>query len=317
MIRICFVGLGSIGKRHIKNVAQVLRERKQEFVIDAIRCTDNKLPDDICALIQNCYRMEEISGIYDVIFVTNPTIYHYDTIKKLLHKSKHMFVEKPVFHEFKDSLGEFDFRGNGIYYVACPLRYSSVLRELKERLKKERVYSVRVISSSYLPEWRKGVDYREIYSAHKEMGGGVTLDLIHELDYILWLFQMPEMSYHLCGKYSDLEINCDDVSVYLLKYMDKIVEIHTDYIGREKVRNIELHCKNYVIKGDLLRNRLKYVYPDGKVKEVKLLPQDYYLEEMRAFWDMVEGKKDNENSIIYANEVLKIALNNKWSKCLK
>ncbi len=311
MLKICFVGLGSIGKRHIRNLVCILRNQKREFMIDALRSTDKILPAEIADLIHNFYcSIEELKEIYDIIFITNPTIYHYDTINHLMLKTRNMFVEKPVFHEYQENLNELDFNARGVYYVACPLRYGAVIAELKKRLIKKTVYSVRAISSSYLPDWRKGVDYREVYSAHTNMGGGVTLDLIHELDYVTWMFGLPEKSHHVCGKYSDLEIDSDDLSVYLLEYKDKIVEIHTDYFGRENVRKIELFCRDCVIKGDLLNNTLQYFYPDGKTEEVKLPEKDLYICEMESFLDMIDRKRINDNDIVHANEVLRIALDN-------
>ena len=66
------------------------------------------------------------------------------------------------------------------YYVACPLRYNAVIQYIKDNIDLQDVISVRSISSSYLPDWRPGVDYRKTYSAKKELGGGVSIDLIHE-----------------------------------------------------------------------------------------------------------------------------------------
>ena len=59
---------------------------------------------------------------------------------------------------------------------------------VKNNVDLSKVYSARAISSSYLPDWRPGQDYRTTYSAHKDMGGGVSIDLIHEWDYLSWLF---------------------------------------------------------------------------------------------------------------------------------
>lgn len=309
MLRICFVGLGSIGKRHIKNVVHLLNQRKQDYEIDAVRSTDKPISPEINSLVDHLYyNVEELQGEYDIIFITNPTVCHYDTIKRFGRYTKHMFIEKPVFHEYVEDIDQLNLNSDGIYYVACPLRYSAVLQDLKGRLRDEKVYSVRAISSSYLPDWRTGVDYRHVYSAHKNMGGGVTLDLIHELDYVVWLFGIPDWSYHLCGKFSELEIDSDDLSVYLLKYPDKAVEIHTDYFGRESVRKIEIYCRDYVMEADLIHNTLKYMYGKGNTESVNMTENDVYLQEMKAFFDMIEGQRNNDNDIIYANEILKIAL---------
>lgn len=309
MIKICFVGLGSIGKRHIKNITSILNQRKEKFIIDAIRNTDKELPHEIQILIRNTYyNIQELQDVYDVIFITNPTLYHLGTIREIMPYARNMFIEKPVFHEYRENLDELNIPIRGVFYVACPLRYCAVIRELKKRLINEKVYSVRSICSSYLPDWRKGVDYREIYSAHRNMGGGVTLDLIHELDYITWMFGTPDLSYHMYGKYSELQIDSDDLSVYLLQYKDKIIEVHVDYLGRENVRTVEVLCRDYVIKGDLLHNTLKYVYPNGNIMEIPLNMNDMYMCEMENFLDMVFGKMRNDNDIVHANEVLKIAL---------
>ncbi len=315
MLRICFVGLGSIGKRHIKNVVYLLNQREQDYEIDALRSTKDTLPFEISNLINHLYyNVEELQGEYDIIFITNPTIYHYDSIKRFISYTKHMFIEKPVFHEYAENIDELNLDSGGVYYVACPLRYGAVLQELKERLKDEKVYSVRVISSSYLPDWRAGVDYRHVYSAHKNMGGGVTLDLIHELDYVIWLFGLPEQSYHFCGKFSELDIDSDDLSVYFLKYQDKAIEIHTDYFGRESVRKIELYCRDYIIEADLIHNTLKYMYGKGKTENVNITGNDMYLQEMNAFLDMIDGKRNNDNDVIYANKILKVAMDNSFMK---
>ena len=47
--------------------------------------------------------------------------------------------------------------------------------------------SVRLWFGSWLPDWRPAVDYRPTYSARAELGGGVLLDAIHELDMLVWL----------------------------------------------------------------------------------------------------------------------------------
>lgn len=306
-MKIGFVGLGSIGRRHLRNISIVLNKMGLDYKIDAMRSTENKLPKELDSLISARYHStEEMPGDYDVIFVTNPTVLHYETIRDLLPKTEYMFIEKPVFDHYQENMETLSIKDPEKLYVACPMRYTPVMQYLREHIASEKVFSVRAISSSYLPEWRRGIDYRQNYSAHKEMGGGVTLDLIHEIDYVTSLFGLPQEVFHKKGKYSNLEIDSDDLSVYLLDYEDKLAEIHLDYFGRKKERRIELYCSDYVIQGDFLANKLFYYSPDTR-REV-ILPQDQdYLMEMEAFINLVMGREKNRNNIVYANEILKIA----------
>lgn len=306
MMKICFIGLGSIGSKHIKNISNILKERKIEYSIDALRSNNSMLPKDIMTLLSMVfYNIDELPKDYDIIFVTNPTNLHYEVITKIVHKTMHLFIEKPVFESCKYDLEGLNLESYGIYYVACPLRYSPVIKYIKNVIEKEKIYSVRAISSSYLPDWRKGADYREIYSAKKSQGGGVSLDLIHEWDYLIDLFGIPLQVYKLDGKYSNLEIDSDDISAYIAKYSDKIVELHLDYFGRNTIRQLELYCENYVIYADLIQNTVEY---KGTIqKTINLEKEDMYMNEMNCFLDMILNKADNNNDIHHAFKVLGIA----------
>lgn len=308
-MKVCFIGLGSIGTRHIRNLSSLLTDKKVEYRIDAVRSKKGELPADIEALIHTVYYdIKELEDDYDIIFITNPTSLHYDVIKQTIQKTKHMFIEKPIFEALDYDLNQLTFDPEGIYYVACPLRYSTVIKYIRENLVTERIYSVRAISSSYLPDWRKGVDYRTIYSAKQAMGGGVSMDLIHEWDYITYLFGMPELTFSLNGHYSNLDIDSDDLAIYIAKYKDKLIEIHLDYFGRNLTRRLELYCEDYVIDADLINNKIEY--KGNKSKTVSLDAEDMYRNEMNTFLNMILKKEKNDNDIRHAYEVLGLAIGN-------
>lgn len=310
MMKICFIGLGSIGKRHFRNIISILDD-KEDLCIDAIRSTDSIVPNDISCRINKAYKsIDEAPYDYDIAFITNPTSLHFETIKNMVKHTKNMFIEKPVFHTPIENIDELGLRDNGIYYVAAPLRYGPIISKIKDMVQKEKVYSVRAISSSYLPDWRKGQDYRKNYSAHKNMGGGVALDIIHEIDYLTYIFGMPKDSSYYGGKFSSLEIDSDDLATYMLKYDDKIIEIHLDYFGRKTTRQIEVYCEEYTIVGDLVDNILKKVYCDH-IEMIDVPVDEDYIDEMKSFIKMINGDLINGNSIEHANKVLKIALGEK------
>lgn len=307
MLKICMIGLGSIGSRHLKNISDVLKERGLAFQIDALRSSQRPLAPELATLICRSYfDAAQLPSDYDVIFVSNPTSLHYAAIEACVAKTRHMFIEKPVFDRTDYDLRRLAFREDGVYYVACPLRYRRVIQYLKEFLAEHPVFSARAICSTYLPEWRPCVDYRNTYSARKELGGGVSIDLIHEWDYLCYFFGKPAQVYNLHGTYSDLEITSDDISIYIARYEQLLVSLHLDYFGRFDRREIELYLKDDVVVGDLIRNQVRFL-KSGKIIELPEERNEYQKKEISCFFDMIEGKQKNHNPVSLAYDVLKIA----------
>ena len=300
MIKICFFGMGSIGKKHLKNLVKILNERKIEFKIDVVK-RKKELDDEVKEYIDNVYKIDEfIPSFYDIVFIVNDTSVHIETLNLMKDYSNNFFIEKPL----SLNLNGFELKNykNKKIYIACPMRYSSVMDYLKKNIDFTKVYSVRAICSTYLPDWRPTVDYRNNYSAKKELGGGVTLDLIHEWDYLTYLIGFPEKIFNLNKKVSHLEISSDDLSVYIAEYNDKLVELHLDYFGRTPTRKAEFFLKEGTIVGDFIENSVIL-----ENKEKIILPkEDIYLNEMNSFFNIIFDKKDNFNDLEHAYKVLKL-----------
>lgn len=308
-MKVCFIGLGSIGIRHLKNLIKLTKSRKINLEVDAIRSGKGKPLADlgIHNEINHVYfSYDDAPDDYDVIFLTNPTSLHYQTLLKVKNKSKHFFVEKPVFHTSKVDISMLKFRQDQIFYVACPMRYEKVMQYVKNTINMEDVFCARSICSSYLPDWRKGTDYRTGYSAHKEMGGGVSLDLIHEWDYMSYLLSFPDQVYSFIQKRSNLEIDSDDIAVYIGKNHKCIYELHLDYFGREEIRQLQLFKEESTILIDFLKGT---IWDSETEKELFFSEgrDDYQSREIACFLDMIEKKRININNLETALKVLKLA----------
>lgn len=303
MFKVCFIGIGSIAKRHIKNLSAIFEKEKKEIQIDAYRSGKGRsLTGNI--IKRQYFNLEELPDDYDIIFITNPTEYHLETLYKLKDKGKSFFIEKPLTSiKQLDKLKKMNKVGEEICYVACPLRYMKVIQYVKNNIPVNEVYSIRCISSSFLPEWRPGQDYRETYSAHQNLGGGVEIDLIHEWDYIKYLFGMPERIQKIIRRVSDLEIDSNDIACYIGEYGDKIVEIHLDYFGREPIRIMQLFTKYDTIECDLLKSEVRYL-KQRKTLSFEENRDDYQTAELYAFLNILAGNIQNENTINDAYETL-------------
>ena len=251
-------------------------------------------------------RVEDVPSDYDVIFITNPTAMHLETLRRFHEKGKHFFIEKPVVSVDEVSSAEaFVRRRDSVYYVACPLRYNAVIQYIRTNVDAASVRAVRSISSSYLPDWRPGQDYRNTYSAHKAKGGGVSTDLIHEWDYLSWLFGWPQKVYSLIGRCSLLEIDSDDYAVYIAAYADKIAELHLDYFGRKTIRRTELFTGEDTIIGDIAANRISYMV-SGKTIDFCEGRDDYQKRELEYFLDVISGKMPPTDYFGHSIRVLRL-----------
>ena len=301
-MKFCFVGVGSIATKHIN----ALKKIDPTISIHAFRTGKSKFISDIQNFIdKEIYDFNNLDSSYDAIYICNPTSMHYDTLVKFKDKSDYFFVEKPVFDKnySDDELKAFEDKK---IYVACPIRYQPVISRAKELIKEKGTpISARIICSSYLPEWRPSIDYRTNYSAHKDMGGGVSIDLIHEIDYMTYLFGFPIKDHYIKGTFSNLEIDSDDLAVHLFEYPKMIVEMHLDYFGRQNQRYLEMFFNDEVVKCDILENKVYRYSKNCSVEEFS--ETDKYLCEAQNFVNFIKQKPNISNDLITATKNLKLA----------
>ncbi len=308
-IKVLFVGLGSIGTRHLKNLTALCKKNGVLLEVHALRNSLKKeLSSEVKPLVQYEFTQENLNEneYYDIVFITNPTVCHYEIMCNLKDKTNSFFIEKPIFEKTDYEIENCINNGQKAY-IAAPMRYCKTMIELKKIIPSLAVYSARAICSSYLPDWRKGVDYRNIYSAHKEMGGGVGIDLIHEWDYLSELFGMPEKTFAICGKYSHLEINSDDIAIYIAKFKNMLCELHLDYFGRDYKRNLELYCEKGTVIADFGAGTL--TLEDKTVIDCTEDVNMRYMREMEYFLNYYFGDEiESSNPPKKSVEVLKLAL---------
>lgn len=308
--KIAFCGLGSIAKRHLKNVSTYLASQGDTCTVDLYRSSlGNPLPEDLKSLVSEAFLYADdipVNKLYDVVFVTNPTSMHYETVMRFAPHTKSFFIEKPIFDSTDINKQIFKVIESKPSYVACPLRYNAVLQYVKQNIDLNSVFATRAISSSYLPEWRPGQDYRKTYSAHRNLGGGVGIDLIHEWDYLTWLFGMPTQCNSIQTTISNLEIDSDDLAIYIGKNERTAFELHLDYFGRKPIRTVDLFSDEDTIHCNLLAGTVTYL-KEGKTIRLESERNTFQIKEINHFFDIINNKIENDSTPEHAYNVLKIA----------
>jgi predicted dehydrogenase len=138
-------------------------------------------------------------------------------------------------------------RHGRIVMVGYQLRFHPCVRAL-EQLVGERslgsLLSVRAVVGEYLPGWHPYEDYRAMYAARADLGGGVILSQIHEFDYLYALFGLPYRLFSIGGHLSQLEIDVEDVASTLMQFSVDghalPVHLQQDYLQRPPSRSCEV-----------------------------------------------------------------------------
>ena len=306
-MRIVFIGIGSIAKKHIKAIRKI--ESKAE--IFALRSSRDATPYED---VKDFYEYDDIKEIVpNFIIVSNPTSKHFETIQKLLPYRIPLFIEKPVFAELghDDVIKEIENK-RILTYVACDMRFMNCLTWLHQYMavhrNEVRINEINVYCGSYLPEWRPGTDFRKCYSAIPELGGGVHIDLIHDVDYVYWIFGKPEKHHALFRNVSSLGIRAYDYANFNLIYPDFCANVVLNYYRRDAKRYMEILFDDCTWTVDMLKNEINN--STGEIiYRSEQTGADEYEAQMRYFMELVKnGATTSMNSATEAYDVLGICL---------
>jgi predicted dehydrogenase len=173
---------------------------------------------------------------FDAALICTPNSLHVEHALLCARAGLHLFIEKPLTTDLAglEELKRCVDAGKVLHMVSCNFRFEAGMLRIKDFLKSGalgQAYSVLAEFGQYLPTWRPHLDYRQTYSAQSDLGGGIILDRIHELDYLMYLFGAPErvISHH--GHLSHLEMDVEDTADIFLEFKGPVhCNLHLDYL---------------------------------------------------------------------------------------
>lgn len=239
-MKILVVGCGSIGARHAANVAAAgealsVCDRDFDRAQAVAAQTGGAAFSDLDAAL---------AGRPDGVIVATPHHAHIAVARAAVASGAAVLIEKPLSHgtEGVDEFLSFAAQAGRAVFVACNMRYHPAVDILRRHL--PAVGAVRFARAQYgnwLPGMRPDADYTKLYCAHKDQGGGVILDAIHEIDYLSWLLGGVESVLCDADRRSDLTIDVEDYAAIILRHRDGArSEIHLDYLQRAKRRGCDI-----------------------------------------------------------------------------
>lgn len=290
-MRFFVIGCGSIGKRHIRNLLSL--EAGAVLAYDPVESRRREMGE-----MPQVEIVDSIDGAWgwkpDAVLVCSPNIHHVEHAVRAVEHDCHLFIEKPLSHQMEgvDRLIQLIRKKKRVSLVGCNMRFHPGLKKVKELVEQGAIGPIvgaRAEFGQYLPDWRPQSDYRRSYSARRDLGGGIVLDAIHEIDYLRWLAGGVKMVSCLMDKVSHLEMDVEDAASMVLRFENGAIgEVHVDCIQRSYKRACRIIGEEGTIewdfsKGEVLwfsaesREWRRFVNPDG------WQVNDMYLDELRHF----------------------------------
>ncbi len=298
-MKFLFLGLGSIGERHVRNLYAL---GYRDFV--AYRRGEGVASVEVECGVRRVSSLEDgFSEGPDAVFITNPTAFHARDTLAALSEGCHVFVEKPLAasaEHVEEIIALAEAKKRSVY-VGYHLRFHPLLRAIKKAVDEREVgdpIAARISVGEYLPDWHPNEDYRNSYAALRELGGGVILTLSHEIDYALWLFGVVRSVYCLGGHKSNLELDVEDVAEILIEFASGCsASIHLDYLARPPRRDFSLFGTDGQIEWDYFSNCANVFSRESAESPRRILLEEsfdknqMYLEEVAHFLRVIRGEE--------------------------
>lgn len=297
-MRFMIAGLGSIGRRHLRNLVAL-----GENDILLYRTHRSTLPDeDLAAFPVETDLENALAQKPDAVIVANPTACHLDVALPAARAGCNLFMEKPIADRQDKRLTELReivSTQNLKVLIGFQFRFHPTLGQIRELItaqKLGRPLSFRAHWGEYLPGWHPWEDYRQSYAARKDLGGGVVNTLCHPLDYVRWLFGEVVSLFGATDKISDLALDVEDVAEIVLKFDSGLIgSIHLDYFQRPPEHTLTINFERGLVRWDNATGAAEVYLTDGARWETLLPPSGFernqlFLDETAHFLAVLRGE---------------------------
>jgi len=310
------VGGGSIGRRHAENLCALGAE---VAVVETDADVRTTLVSDLD--VDGYTSLTEALGATnpDFVVVATPNSTHVDLAIEAAEAGCHLFVEKPLSDRLErvDTLESIVADRDLITLVGCNLRFHPEIERIRSLLEQGvigDVVAARIEGGSYLPDWFPESDYSESYSARPDLGGGVILDYIHEINYARWFFGEFQTVSAMASQQSALDIETNDVAGIVARVSDgPLCEFHLDYVQREYSRSCHIIGEAGTIRWSWNDARVEWYTAADDEWHTFVRPDDWarndmYRDEMQHFLDCLQTGSETTCPISSGRRDLEVAL---------
>ena len=316
MLKALIIGLGSIGRRHLQILAQM-----DDGKIICCRSGKGRVVPGFDAKhgVKTVNNLNQaIAEKPDFAIIANPTSLHVETALSLASAGIPFLIEKPVSDRLEglDSLQRTVSEQSIPVMVSFQLRHHPGYKQLLQMINSGEIgkpLSLQGYVGQYLPEWRPNEDYRQSYSAKKDLGGGVILDLCHEIDIAISILGNVNKVSCLCDHYSDLQIETEDMADITMEHTSKTLShVHLNYLERGYEWVTKVMGTLGTVIWDYRRGYVKIIRADSTSRrwnDPNGFERDWlFREQLKQWLEVLDGKTVPAVNLVEGIAVTKVAL---------
>ena len=253
--KILFVGLGGAGQRHLRIFKQLLGPQTQFTAFRSTRTTpllSANFTVNRSSTIEDHYDLTVFDSLSsaiddgpDLVVISTPSSLHYDAARMAADKGIGVFIEKPFSH----NLNGFDEFATSIiskglpFFISYQRRFHELIQHAQQALNSGTIgkpFNAVFNVASYVPDWHRYEDFRNLYACRRDLGGGVLLTEIHELDLCVWFFGLPQSVNCIGGNFSPYNLDVEDTVQIQLKYPGLSVSVNMCFMQKHGRRDFQI-----------------------------------------------------------------------------
>ncbi len=315
------IGLGSMGKRRIRNLQYLGYRNITGFDLKEDRCKEASSLYEIPAFSSWETALKEAKPSAVVISV--PPDKHHIYINWAFDNQTHFFVEASVLDTDYDQFIKKEFEGRIVSAPSCTLSYHPAIVKITDIVSTGtlgKLSSILYHSGQYLPDWHTYENVNDYYVSNKETGGAREI-LPFELTWLTQSFGFPMQATGIYKKTISIEgaPNIDDTYMLLADYETFALNLTVDVVSRYATRKMTINGDKKQLSWDWEDGNIKIFDPIHNQWEVitydampsqegynKNITEQMYIEEVGNFVDAIKGKRPFKNSLANDLKVLQI-----------
>lgn len=318
-MKILQIGLGSMGKRRIRNLKSLGIE---DIVGFDFRKDRREEAEDKYNIKTVSDLTESVLSDKDALIISTPPDRHLECIKLAVENKKPSFVEASVIKKGLEEVSIAAKKRRVLIAPSCTFRFHPGIKSIKEIVSEGRygkICNFVYIMGQYLPDWHPWEDIKNFYVSKKDTSASREM-VPFELTWLLDITGYPEEVFAFYGKTYNFGVNIDDTYNVNLKYKKFLGTLVVDVVARFATRSLFLNLENAHIRWnwedkvirlfDARQGRWIYFYESEGAGAAagynKNIIEQMYVDEMASFIDAVKGIKSFPNTLDEDIKVLDI-----------